>query len=187
MGLNDAIRKIYDPNGVLNQDEYYELMKWVKVHSQEGREACNALATARSQDYRAFRNLYTRDKYAEEKYAPLGTVKSGGGCYLTTACMKATAEKFDDSCYELKTLRMFRDTYMKSLYPNEVTQYYDLAPRIVNEIEKDSDNALIFKQIYKELIIPVIRLIESKQLEDAHILYKEYSCKLANEYITGLA
>ena len=75
MGLNDAIRKIYDPNGIVSQEEYYELMKWVKIYSQEGREACNALATARKQDYKAFRNLHTRDKYAEEKYAPLGTAR----------------------------------------------------------------------------------------------------------------
>ena len=34
------------------------------------------------------------------------------GCYLTTACMRHMQNKFDDNCYELTTLRWFRDNFV---------------------------------------------------------------------------
>lgn len=44
--------------------------------------------------------------------------------------MKMYADSFDDNCYELTTLRWFRDTYVSK---DDIDKYYNIAPRIVKK------------------------------------------------------
>ena len=52
-------------------------------------------------------------------------------CFITTACVHHY--KLSDDCYQLTTLRYFRDNYVKKL-PNGdklIARYYSLAPKLV--------------------------------------------------------
>lgn len=104
------------------------------------------------------------------------------GCYLTTACV--VSRGLPDDCIELQTLRSFRDAYLASL-PNgraEIDQYYQLAPTIVANIDKQSNREEIWNQVYTELIEPCVRMIHANKNESAHQLYKAYSLELSRQY-----
>ena len=107
---------------------------------------------------------------------------SSGGCFLTSACIEAKG--LPDDCIELTILRNFRDNYMKSAEngQDDINEYYNIAPAIVERIHQQ-DNALeIFECIYSELVIPCVRLIQNGQNADAHMAYRNYVRKLQAEY-----
>lgn len=181
--LKEAIRKAKDPDLRLNQSEYTELMKWVKISGVDGREAVNALATAKHYNYQSFSNVWTRDTYNEDRYASLGTAETGGGCYLTTSCMIEKSSDFDDNCYELTTLRSFRDSYMKKHHEEDILYYYEVAPKIIEAIDKLSNRKRILQNMYNELVVQVISYIENSDFEKAYAYYKEYTFQLEEKYL----
>ena len=108
---------------------------------------------------------------------------SSGGCYLTSGCIHT--KNLPDDCYELSTLRKFRDTYIKNSPNgnNDIKDYYNAAPRIVDSINSQPDSDEIWKRIYDELIIPCVRLIETGEFQEAYDKYKTYTLMLKNTYL----
>ena len=100
--------------------------------------------------------------------------QSSGGCFLTSACVEAKG--LPDDCYELATLRKFRDEYLakQECGKCEIAHYYRVAPIIVEEIKKSSNAMAIFEKIYAELVIPCVKLIEDGDYVGAHNKYREY-------------
>lgn len=176
--LDDAIRKAEDRYGTLTQSEYDELLKNAKVVSSDGKRAAAALSTAINNGGKAFRNV-RRDESTENRYA-----SSGGGCYLTTACLEVQQEVFDDNGYELTTLRQFRDTYVKKYASASIDYYYQIAPKIVQAINAQKDKLDIYKDIYQQLVLKTVELIESKEYDQAYECYKSYSLKLEKDYLS---
>lgn len=72
--------------------------------------------------------------------------KDDSGCYLTTACMRALSQSFNDDCHELGTLRAFRDAYVKERHPEAVEEYYRVAPKIVAAISQREDMIVLRKK-----------------------------------------
>ena len=58
------------------------------------------------------------------------------GCYLTTVCVEHKG--LPDNCYELETLRNFRDNYLVSSEGGKeiVQHYYKVAPEMVQKLKK---------------------------------------------------
>lgn len=110
---------------------------------------------------------------------------SSGGCFLTSACTEARG--LPDDCYELTTLRAFRDEYMaKQNCGNcEIAHYYQVAPAIVAKINAGDCPKMVFERIYNELVMPCISMIEKSDLEGAHYLYRNYVLLLEKEYLTA--
>lgn len=108
--------------------------------------------------------------------------KDDSGCYLTTACIRAMKENFDDNCKELTVLRKFRDSYVKDNHPEDIEEYYRTAPRVVEAISIREDSDSIYGKMYVELVQGTINLIEKNQFDDAYNLYKGYGRKLMKEY-----
>ncbi|MCM1236407.1 MAG: hypothetical protein NC489_40530 [Ruminococcus flavefaciens] len=108
--------------------------------------------------------------------------KDDSGCYLTTACMRAKLDQFDDNCEELSTLRKFRDTYVKVYHPEAIQEYYSKAPDIVAVIERRADSQKIYLKLYKDLVIGTMKLIKQKRYEDAFNLYRDYGVSLYDKY-----
>lgn len=108
---------------------------------------------------------------------------NGSGCFITTACVEARG--LDDDCYELYTLRQFRDTYLKDKAggKSEIAEYYRTAPQIVEIINNRSDAAKIWEDIFQNMISPCIVFIENQKEEDAYALYKSAFLKLKTEYL----
>jgi hypothetical protein len=69
-------------------------------------------------------------------------------CFLTTACVEHAG--LPDDCYELRTLRTFRDRYVSRLAngPALLAEYYTDAPRLVRAIQSSPDRGVLFGGIY---------------------------------------
>ena len=108
---------------------------------------------------------------------------SGSGCYLTTACTKAMG--LSDDCYELETLRRYRDTYLKSAPGGQcdICEYYEIAPQIVRKINEKPNSLTIWQRVYEELIVPCVKLIETGKNEEAREQYTSYTKSLKMTYL----
>ena len=67
---------------------------------------------------------------------PVDDYRGGSGCFLTSACAEHLGKP--DDCEELTKLRAFRDGYMRESESGRmlIDEYYEVAPKIVREIEK---------------------------------------------------
>lgn len=61
--------------------------------------------------------------------------------------------------------------------------YYDIAPRIVKNVESLENGKSIFEKMYDELVAPCCDLIENSKLYEAYVKYKDYSMELAHKYL----
>ena len=106
-------------------------------------------------------------------------LSSGGGstCFLTTACCQY--KNLPDDCYELTTLRMFRDTYLINTPDGKalIEEYYKIAPSLVNKIMENEEKETILEGIYAE-VCKIISLIETQMYDQAIIAYKEMVFKV---------
>lgn len=104
-------------------------------------------------------------------------------CYITTAVCE-TFGKSDD-CYELQTLRNYRDTYLTAQTDGAdiIREYYDIAPTIVNRIHKSPDSNEILKRIWTNYLEPCIVYIEEGRNEKCKDIYIKMVRTLQEEYM----
>ena len=140
-----------------------------------------------------FINLLDKKKNFLKKIEKYVAVASGsgssGGCFLTTVCVNHRG--LTDNCYELKTLRNFRDTYMRMSPDGDqlIEQYYHDGPKIVSTIIRHPRKDAILSEMYNSLVKPSIRLIEQNKLEEARKFYMDYTRELkmaCNPILTSL-
>ncbi len=104
-----------------------------------------------------------------------------GGCYITTAVCQEFGKP--DDCYELTTLRNFRDNWLKLQDDGEelIKQYYDTAPILVEKIDKQSNKIEIYKYLNETYLSKCLQHIENEEnelckevyIEMMNYLYKE--------------
>jgi hypothetical protein len=113
----------------------------------------------------------------------LGLPRPGGRkCFITTACVEAKG--LPDDCEELTILRSFRDGYMRFL-PNGaamISEYYDIAPRIVAHIAAQPDANRIFASLY-EHIGRSVDLINAGENSEAMHNYITMVSELKKKYL----
>ena len=162
---------------------YYDSSFWSSSY-------CCRLLENKGQDYRMgddWANEYCR-RYNYEKcpyYNNRSDMKTeSSGCFLTSACVHAKG--LPDNCYELQTLRHFRDTYMKATTEGqkEIKRYYEMAPQIVDKINRLENSDNVYEAIYNQLILPCINLIEKGDSAACYRLYQSYTEKLCYEFLT---
>lgn len=95
----------------------------------------------------------------------------GGLCFITTAACEFLNK--EDDCYELTTLRNFRDHWLAYQPEGEnlIKEYYEIAPDIVNNINRSNEKEKIYVKIWNEYLVPCLRFIEEKRFEDCKELY----------------
>ena len=128
-----------------------------------------------------------RDRYDYWDGDPLKKGNSEStSCFLTSACVEAMG--LPDDCRELTVLRGFRDTFMISTEEGKkaVMEYYRIAPPIVDRIHQRSDSITVFERIYRELVLPCVALIDEGRKEEAFVLYRDYTLRLKEEYLSNL-
>ena len=78
-------------------------------------------------------------------------------------------------------LRRFRDEYVKARDggAEDVRTYYDLAPQVVRQIDAMENAAEIWKDVYRQMVLPCVALIRRGNPEAAYGLYKSYTLRLA--------
>lgn len=106
---------------------------------------------------------------------------SSDDCFITTACVKYF--RLDDDCYQLASLREFRDNYlMKSENGRKlVAEYYRIAPTIVAELEKDAQRNTLFETVFKN-INDACTAIRDKQYTKAKRIYKKAVFELLDHF-----
>lgn len=121
------------------------------------------------------------------RYKEYKEEQSSSGCFLTSACVETKG--LPDDCYELTTLRKFRDEYLakQDCGQCDIAHYYHVAPAIVESIKKREDAGAVFERIYNELVIPCVKLIEDGDYVSAHNKYREYVTMLERreEFVHG--
>jgi hypothetical protein len=104
---------------------------------------------------------------------------------VATACIRAKG--LSNDCYELKLLRKFRDEWVRTQAngAQEISIYYDIAPKIVDKLNQQENAEEIYNTIYNELILKCVKLIEDEKREEAYRLYKKVAFEL-KDYIDNL-
>ena len=108
---------------------------------------------------------------------------SGGGCSLTTACVNT--KNLPDDCRELTVLRSFRDGYLVNQPDGkaEVQEYYRTAPKIVEIIDHQNNRDEIYEDLYSNVIVPCVKLIEQGNNTEAHDKYKKMVKDLEKKFM----
>jgi hypothetical protein len=75
------------------------------------------------------------------------------GCFITTACCEVLG--LDDDCFELRTLRRYRDTVLARQPGGQqaITRYYALAPHILARIRVKKREARLLS-VYARFVLP---------------------------------
>lgn len=104
-------------------------------------------------------------------------------CYITTAVCRSLGKP--DDCYELNTLRNYRDAYLLSTTEGRelVQEYYNIAPTIVKRIDKENAAEKIYKDIWNTYLNPCISMIENGENEKCRDLYSSMVRKLEAQYL----
>ena len=100
-------------------------------------------------------------------------------CYLTTACMKHRLEQFDDDCEELTILRWFRDNFVSK---EDIEHYYEVAPIIVETINKEEQSDIIYDYIYDNIVDYCVEQIEQGNYDKAYSRYKNSVLILEDQF-----
>lgn len=82
------------------------------------------------------------------------------GCFITTAVCNNLGKS--DDCFELMTFRNFRDTWLISQPDgqNLIDEYYNIAPRIVDNINRLSNATQIYQSIWQKYLEPCLNFIK---------------------------
>ncbi|MEM9157547.1 MAG: CFI-box-CTERM domain-containing protein [Verrucomicrobiota bacterium] len=122
--------------------------------------------------------------YGKGKRVEKQTVSSSAGsyapisCYLTTATVHTIG--LADDCWELQTLRKFRDTRLAATESGKATiaEYYQIAPEIVSKINRRPDAERVWLKTYWATILPSALLLKLRLHKLATLLYKRTTRKL---------
>lgn len=107
----------------------------------------------------------------------------GKWCYITTAVCYGKSKP--DDCYELRTLRRYRDEYLIQTSQGRrlVDEYYDIAPAIVLALSLCPDASKIYDRLYDNYLQPCVSLIDSGRYEECKELYMDMVTRLKSEYL----
>ena len=124
---------------------------------------------------------YDKESWTSTTHGPdkSDTRPGSGGCYLTSACMKYFQEKFDDNCYELTVLRWFRDNFVSK---EDIEHYYEIAPIIVEAINKEEKSDVIYNYIYDNIVDYCVEQIEQGNYDKAYNRYKNSILTLEEQF-----
>ena len=128
---------------------------------------------------------YDKESWTSTTHGPdkSDTRPGSGGCYLTSACMKYFQEKFDDNCYELTVLRWFRDNFVSK---EDIEHYYEVAPIIVENINKEEKANIIYDYIYDNIVDYCVEQIEQGIYDKAYSRYRNSVLTLEEQFAKPL-
>ena len=101
----------------------------------------------------------------------------GGGCFLTTAIVARRGEEDDGTT--LNKLRNYRDTFLLEHHPEELENYYIIAPKLVSIIPNDS---VVWDWIGEQVDISIDH-IDNGRFTNAYVTYKSMVLKLVKDWI----
>jgi len=156
------------------------------VAKRDGASRASGRFTTQKEAYLCARGVALNNRLTITVYYPNGGIKAvinprnreeESNCFLTTACVKYYGLK--DDCYELQTLRKFRDSYLLKTEKGKekVAHYYNSAPQIVKRLEADDRRNILFEEIFHQIKI-ACQAIEYEDFERASNIYESAVVKL---------
>ena len=104
-------------------------------------------------------------------------------CYITTAVCESQGKA--DDCYELELLRSYRDDYLLATEEGQalVKEYYNIAPTIVNRIDRQENPRAIYEEIWDSWLSGCVNLIEAGEKEACREKYMDMVYELKGRYM----
>ena len=104
-------------------------------------------------------------------------------CFITTAVCGSFGKA--DDCFEFTTLRKFRDTWLTAQPDGKslIAEYYDIAPRIVANINRLANAKEIYKNIWQNYLEPCLKFIERGENLACRNKYVEMVRDLKQRYL----
>ena len=105
-------------------------------------------------------------------------------CFITTAVCDILNKS--DNCRELTAFRNFRDTWLINQPDGKdlISMYYEIAPKIVAEINKLPSAKNIYQAILSNYLQPCLKLIESGENFKCKNIYIEMVNSLKEKFLT---
>jgi len=102
---------------------------------------------------------------------------SSSPCFITTACVEIAG--LPDNCMELEAMRFLRDEYLSKSREGRkmIQEYYEIAPYIVEVINKNEKRKEIYGWIH-EKIKNIVKLVEKDEFEEAVKRYRKMVSEL---------
>lgn len=94
-----------------------------------------------------------------------------GACFITSAICHMWGKP--DDCEELTILRKYRDEFMltNDVGVDLVEQYYDIAPGIVEAIDKSGDSIRCYIILRDKYLLPAIEAVKEGRNDEALLIY----------------
>jgi hypothetical protein len=104
------------------------------------------------------------------------------GCFITTACCEVLG--LDDDCFELRTLRRYRDTVLAATPEGlaDIAAYYTLAPLILTRLPQEARTSR-FGTIYSRFILPAALAAALGLNAMAYRLYTRMLAELQRDFV----
>ncbi len=149
--------------------------------SKEYISTCNCVSCKGKRGGKEYRPTCNCDSCRSARGGSYYSKPSSGFCYITTACVESM--NLSDNCYELQTLRNFRDNFIlkKENGVKLIEEYYINAPRILKSINDQPNPSEIYRTIFFK-IKEAVNLIDNHELDKAFDLYCEITIKLNKKY-----
>ncbi|MDR0920007.1 MAG: zinc-ribbon domain-containing protein [Oscillospiraceae bacterium] len=181
---NDKNNSVYTTIICSNCDHPFEITYGEKkFYDKKGFDLPKKCSECRSNSNSGYAYTSSQRNTTDSTFSTSKKKKSGGLCFVTTA----VCEYFNkpDDCYELTTLRSFRDNWLivQTKGDNLIKEYYDIAPKIVEILNLRSDKDIIYNNLWLNYISPCIKLIELTAYQSCRDLYVEMITNLKNSYI----
>lgn len=167
--------RYYSPWGEISPREAYERMAKLQRDFEQAYRKNNCFENAE----KCRENAEEFERMSKELTPRIGDPS----CYLTKACVEA--EGLPDDCLELETLRNFRDSYLVNQQGGDVliSEYYSLAPRIIEAINKRPNAHEVFCGIFDRDIIKAVDMVQKGDSESALQHYKDMTNRLKSEFL----
>ena len=113
---------------------------------------------------------------------PIYKQSNSSGCFITTIVCNILGKSDDDEV--LNVLRDFRDNVLQSdsKYSDVLKNYDTIGPVIANSILNDSESEKMASNVYSNMILPIVLLIENKEYDRAVSNYEKMTLSLVDCY-----
>ena len=166
---HQSFKKSEATKGKYGDHIYMSLFVVPAVGHYQG-EAADKLADALVERWR---EVYTKYTITRGSYEAISEgFNKRKFCYITTAVCRQ--RNLPDDCYELMTLRYFRDFWLEKQKdgPKLIDMYYETAPAIVASIDHRADADLVYSNLYHTYIAPCITDIENGNYDECRDKYE---------------
>lgn len=117
------------------------------------------------------------------KHMDCADYKNASRCFITTAVCLSLGKP--DNCKELMVMRSFRDEWLRNQSGGEalIVDYYEIAPSIVELINRESDKKTVYRAIYEDYILPCVNCARTKDFLGSKKIYIEMMNALKEKYL----